>query len=196
MICSFDFVCNRNFRRSTTSILLFVAFNIFQVRLAFSFSSNSKISLRRPSWFPCHHVSLAVSHPSDRIIMAATATPTEAMSAAATEALGKKVEFVSTSGGGGSGGGGATTGALVDTISGIKYFVKTARNKLDMLRAEYLGIKEMAETKTIQVPTPIAFGEHKPTGQAFAIFEYLEFCRGGSQFELGVQLAKVRVFVL
>lgn len=52
----------------------------------------------------------------------------------------------------------------------------------------------MALTKTIQVPTPIAFGTHDR--RAFVLFEYLDFCGGGSQYELGVQLAKVglRVF--
>eukprot|EP00980_Cylindrotheca_fusiformis_P001245 scaffold332_cov117-Cylindrotheca_fusiformis.AAC.5 len=67
-----------------------------------------------------------------------------------------------------------------------------ARNKLDMLMAEYLGVQEMADSNTIMVPTPIAFGEHAQTGQAFCIFEYLELCGGGNQFELGVKLAKVR----
>jgi fructosamine-3-kinase len=28
-----------------------------------------------------------------------------------------------------------------------------------MLRAEYLGVKEMADTQSIRVPTPIAYGE-------------------------------------
>ena len=60
-----------------------------------------------------------------------------------------------------------------------------------MLRAEYEGVKAMSETGTIQVPTPIAFGEFEKTGQGFALFEYLNFCGGGSQFELGVHLAKM-----
>eukprot|EP00546_Thalassionema_frauenfeldii_P008131 CAMPEP_0178912122 /NCGR_PEP_ID=MMETSP0786-20121207/10082_1 /TAXON_ID=186022 /ORGANISM="Thalassionema frauenfeldii, Strain CCMP 1798" /LENGTH=191 /DNA_ID=CAMNT_0020584659 /DNA_START=137 /DNA_END=709 /DNA_ORIENTATION=- len=114
------------------------------------------------------------------------------MAQAVSEAFdGREVNLVPTGGAGGSGGGGATTSAMVDTISGDKYFVKSARNKLDMLRAEYLGVKEMADTNTIQVPTPIAFGQHEPTNQAFCIFEYLEFCGGGNQYELGVQLAKM-----
>lgn len=121
-------------------------------------------------------------------------SPTETMAQAVSDAFdGREVNLVPTAGGGGTGGGGATTSAMVDTISGSKYFVKSARNKLDMLRAEYLGVKEMADTNTIQVPTPIAFGQHDPTNQAFCIFEYLEFCGGGNQFELGVQLAKVKM---
>jgi len=118
-------------------------------------------------------------------------TPTDVMSTAVSEALGKPVTLVPTRGGGGSGGGGATTSAMVDKETGNKYFIKSARNKLDMLMAEYLGVKAMSETNTIQVPTPVAFGEHEPTKQAFAIFEFLEFCSGGNQFELGVRLAKV-----
>jgi fructosamine-3-kinase len=115
------------------------------------------------------------------------------MSAAASQALGRKVQLVSTTGGGSSGGGGASTFAVLDKLSDddTKYFCKSARGKFDMLRAEYEGVKAMSETGTIQVPTPIVYGEYPPTGQAFVLFEYLKFCGGGSQFELGQQLAKV-----
>ena len=146
--------------------------------------------LRTTYSFYLHSFILKGASDSSTILMS---TPTEAMSDVVSEALGRKVELVSTQGGGGSGGGGATTSAVVDKISGDKYFVKTARNKFDMLMAEYLGVKKMADTNTIQVPTPIAFGEHKKTGQAFCVFEYLEFCGGGNQFELGAKLAKVRI---
>ncbi len=63
-----------------------------------------------------------------------------------------------------------------------------------MLNAEYEGVKEMAETGTIKVPRPIAFGEFhgKPRNMAFVVFEYLQFVGGGSGYELGQQLAKVR----
>jgi fructosamine-3-kinase len=109
-----------------------------------------------------------------------------------SEALGRDdVELKSASGGGASGGGGATTGAVLDSKTNTKYFVKSARGGLDMLRAEYEGVKAMAETNTIQVPTPVAFGVHAGTNQAFAVFEYLEFCGGGSQYELGVKLAQM-----
>ena len=124
-------------------------------------------------------------------------TPTDSMSKAASEALGKPVEFVSSGGGGLSGGGGATTSTVVDKLTNTKYFVKMARNKYDMLYAEYLGVNEMHLTNTIKVPTPIACGKHSTTNQAFCIFEYLEFVGGskGSQFQLGVELAKVSYFV-
>lgn len=120
-------------------------------------------------------------------------TPTDSMSHAASEALGKPVEFVSSGGGGMSGGGGATTSTVVDKLTNAKYFVKMARNKYDMLYAEYLGVNEMHQTNTIKVPKPIACGKHSKTNQAFCIFEYLEFVGGskGSQFQLGVELAKV-----
>jgi fructosamine-3-kinase len=79
----------------------------------------------------------------------------------------------------------------LDKITNQKYFVKSARGGLEMLRAEYEGVKAMSDTRTIQVPTPVAFGQHEATRQAFAVFEYLEFCGGGSQYELGVNLAKM-----
>jgi hypothetical protein len=119
----------------------------------------------------------------------------DAVSTAASESLGRTVELVSTTGGGYAGGGGATTSALLDKATDTKYFLKSAYGEYDMLRAEYEGVKAMSETNTIQVPTPIAFGEHVKdganSGQAFVLFEYLEFCGGGDQYELGVQLAKV-----
>ncbi|KAL7579408.1 hypothetical protein ACA910_014077 [Epithemia clementina (nom. ined.)] len=58
-----------------------------------------------------------------------------------------------------------------------------------MLRAEYLGIKEMFETRTIRVPEPIAFGEYK--NKKFVLFEYLDFKGSGSQYELGQKLAQM-----
>ena len=118
---------------------------------------------------------------------------TEAVSEAASKALGKKVKLVSTSGGGYSGGGGASTSALLDKETNTKYFLKSARNGLAMLRAEYEGVKAMSDTGAIQVPTPIAFGEFEKTGQGFALFEYLEFCGadGAYQYDLGVNLAKM-----
>jgi fructosamine-3-kinase len=115
----------------------------------------------------------------------------DAMSQAASEALGRKVELVAMSGGGASGGGGASASAVLDKMKNTKCFVKSARGELKMLRAECEGVKAMAETNTIQVPTPIAHGEHAPTNQAFVLFEHLKFCGGGSQCDLGVMLAKV-----
>lgn len=132
--------------------------------------------------------------PELRFSMSSTpASFSEAVSVAASKALGEKVSLVATSGGGYSGGGGASTSALLDKETNNKYFLKSARNGLDMLRAEYEGVKAMADTGAIQVPTPITFGEFEKTGQGFALFEYLEFCGAGgaSQYDLGVNLAKM-----
>uniref|UniRef100_A0A7S4AXP1 protein-ribulosamine 3-kinase n=1 Tax=Pseudo-nitzschia australis TaxID=44445 RepID=A0A7S4AXP1_9STRA len=128
----------------------------------------------------------------------ATTTFLDTVSNAASKTLGRNVRLEPTTGGGAAGGGGATTGAVLDKETNTRYFIKSARNGYAMLRGEYEGVKAMSETlasstSTLRVPTPIAFGEHESTGQAFALFEYLEFCGGGSngQYELGVALAKM-----
>lgn len=118
----------------------------------------------------------------------------DAMSEAVSKSLGRTVHLKPTSGAGSSGGGGARTSAVVDPETGTKYFVKSASGRHDMLRAEYLGVKAMFETQTIRVPKPIAFGGGGGPGNnnaAFVVFEYLDFCGGGSGKELGVQLAKM-----
>lgn len=124
------------------------------------------------------------------------ATLLDSMSKACTDALGKEVHLMPATGGGVSGGGGASVSAAVDENTGTKYFIKSASTSgggSEMLYAEYRGVKEMSETETIKVPKPIAFGEHhgEPRDVAFVVFEYLEFCGGGSHFELGRQLAKL-----
>jgi len=137
--------------------------------------------------------------PSTRLQMAkATVTFMESLSKAASDALGRTVQLEPSRGGGYSGGGGASTSAVSDTATGTKYFVKSASGEeaSNMLRAEYLGVKSMSDTKTIRVPTPVAFGTHENPAlggrsQSFVIFEYLEFAGGGSQYELGKQLAKM-----
>lgn len=117
-----------------------------------------------------------------------TGTYIDYLSQKVSEALGREIKLKESFGAGLSGGGGAFTSTAVDQ-DGTKYFIKSATGKIAMLEAEYLGIKETAETKTIRVPTPIAFGEHR--NRAFAVFEFLEFCRGGSEYELGQQLARM-----
>lgn len=120
----------------------------------------------------------------------------DSMSQACSAHLNRNVALKPASGGGSSGGGGASVSAAIDEITGQKYFIKSASvsgggNK--MLLAEYMGVKEMSETNTIKVPKPIAFGEHHGAGRhiAFVVFEYLEFCGGGSGFELGQNLAQM-----
>ena len=118
------------------------------------------------------------------------------MSEACTKSLGTPVQLEPASGGGAGGGGGASISAAVDKSSGNKYFIKKASlpSGSKMLHAEYEGVKSMADTNTIKVPKPIAFGEFhgEPRNCAFVVFEYLQFCGGGSGYELGQQLAKVR----
>jgi len=114
----------------------------------------------------------------------------EAMSEEVSKALGRTVQLKPTSGGGGTGGGGATASAVLDPETDTRYFVKSAPGRYNMLKAEYTGVKEMAETNTIRVPNPIAYGKSL-NNFAFVVFEYLDFCGGGSQYELGVQLAKM-----
>jgi fructosamine-3-kinase len=146
-------------------------------RITFSKRANSNVSVSRK---------LMMSSSSSSSFL-------DTVSNAASEALGKDIQLVSTIGGGASGGGGATTGAVLDKNTNTKYFIKStsARNGYDMLRAEYEGVKAMSNTNTIRVPTPITFGTYKETNQSFVLFEYLEFCGGGSQYELGVALAKM-----
>lgn len=126
---------------------------------------------------------------------AATKSYMDVLSEAASEALGRSVSFKPTSGGGGSGGGGATTSAVVDENTSKKYFVKSAGiGKFDMLHAEYVGCREMANTGTLRVPIPVAFGRYQQASRSFVIFEYLEFCGSGGgayQRTLGKQLAQM-----
>ena len=118
-----------------------------------------------------------------------TETFIDSLSKAASDALGRAVELEPSSGGGASGGGGASTSAVSDKLTGEKFFCKSAINGRDMLYAEYMGVKEMADTNTIKCPRPVAFGEH--SSRAFVLFEYLQFTSGGSQYEMGQQLARM-----
>ena len=107
-----------------------------------------------------------------------------------SQALGRTVQVTPTSGGGASGGGGASTGLVQDPATGTNYFVKVASSsRLDMLQAEYRGVQELAASQTMRVPTPICVG--KDGTRAFCVFEYLQFCSGGSGRETGVTLAKM-----
>jgi fructosamine-3-kinase len=99
------------------------------------------------------------------------------------------------SSGGGGGGGGASVGAVTDAAGkGPKFFCKTAgASAASMLNAEYLGLKEMADTHTIKVPTPICAGE--AAGQSYAVFEFLNMGRSSSAkfTECGEQLARMHL---
>lgn len=112
--------------------------------------------------------------------------------------------IAATTGGGFSGGGGgASTNTVLDATTNTKYFLKSASaTSAEMLRAEFLGVQEMANSQTIRVPTPICFfasqGEEEGRQRhAFVVFEYLQFCIGGNdcihqlEWTMGVQLAKM-----
>jgi fructosamine-3-kinase len=92
--------------------------------------------------------------------------------------------------GGYSGGAGTATFVVEDSASGERFFVKSGAGMLRMLAAEFRGIQEISDTRTIRVPRPVAAGEG-PGSQAFAIFECLRFAPGGSQFELGQHVARM-----
>jgi fructosamine-3-kinase len=170
-------------QRSIYALLAFTIFQFTPTIFAFSTFPATTITTRQHLHRRVSHLWLQMSKPN-------TGDPyVEALSKAASESLGRTVQLEQTTGGGFSGGGGASTSAVVDPATGTKYFVKAASGAKDMLLAEYLGVKDMAETKTIRVPTPVAFGEHG--SRAFVIFEHLEFSGGGSQYELGQQLAKM-----
>ncbi|GKZ00420.1 hypothetical protein MPSEU_000994900 [Mayamaea pseudoterrestris] len=156
---------------------------------AFRFTS----PIRRPAQFPFKSLfSRRNTCQSMSSSSSSSISFTEAISKAAADALGRPVNLEPTQGGGGSGGGGASTSAVLDASTGTKYFVKSAtKDKSNMLYAEYLGVKEMADTNTIKCPRPIAYGDYNNGRTSFVLFEYLEFTGGGSQYELGQQLAKM-----
>lgn len=150
--------------------------------------------MRSLSWFMLIPTVLSFTHSklpkSNRFLSKmVSADVMDAMSIEVSKVLGREVKLTAATGGGASGGGGASTSAVMDPETSTKYFVKAAWGEIDMLRAEYLGIKEMSESQTIRVPTPIAFG--KTGSKAFVLFEYLNFCGGGSGYDMGVQLAKM-----
>lgn len=124
------------------------------------------------------------------------------VSASVSRALGREVRLEATDGEGGGlsgGGGGAAVSTVTDPDTGTRYFVKSAPISSGggrMLRAEYLGVKEMAAAAAetgaddaIKVPDPVAYGEGGPNNEAFVVFEYLRFTGGGSGRELGRRLA-------
>jgi fructosamine-3-kinase len=138
--------------------------------------------------------------------MAVSSDLLELVSQEVSHALGRssvQALIAASTGGGFSGGGGASTNTVVDATTKTKYFLKSASaTSAAMLRAEYLGVQEMANSQTIRVPTPICCfpsqeDEERPQRHAFVVFEYLQFCSGGSdtthllERTMGVQLAKM-----
>jgi fructosamine-3-kinase len=113
----------------------------------------------------------------------------ERVSDEVSSALGRQIILTRGNGGGFAGGGGASTSVLIDEATQGKYFLKSSYGDNDMLKAEYHGVKAMSDTNTIKVPKPIAHG--KCDSQTFVVFEYVNFCSGGSGQELGINLAKM-----
>ena len=143
-------------------------------------------------------VSVKVHVPSWQIQMSSEPSLMDCMSHVCSQSLGRTIQLKPTSGGNGAaGGGGATVRTVLDTLSGTKYFVKSApmaqQGAATMLRAEYIGVQEMANTRTIKVPTPIAFGSGGPQNTAFLILEYIDLSLVGesSAYEMGQQLAQM-----
>jgi fructosamine-3-kinase len=73
------------------------------------------------------------------------------------------------------------------------YFVKINQaSRLEMFRAEALGLKQMLATQTIRVPKPICFGTSD--NQSYLVLEWLDFARGGEHHsweKMGRQLASM-----
>ena len=70
------------------------------------------------------------------------------------------------------------------------YFVKLNHaGALEMFEAEADGLREIAGTKTIRVPSPICSG--RTGAQAYFVMEFINLGGGGSQFQLGERLARL-----
>ncbi|MEM9214977.1 MAG: fructosamine kinase family protein [Cyanobacteria bacterium P01_F01_bin.150] len=72
------------------------------------------------------------------------------------------------------------------------YFLKlNDASRVNMFEAEALGLREMAETQTIQAPRPICWGT--ADGSAYIVMEWLEIGRGSRQSwaKMGQQLAEM-----
>jgi hypothetical protein len=126
----FYWIATFNIIFSTTTTTILVV-RLFRPSTAFIATPNTSSS----------SCSRAASSLLQKMSSSSTETFIGTVSKKVTEALGRTVELVSTSGGGYSGGGGASTSALLDKATNTKYFLKSARGGLDMLRAEYEGIK-------------------------------------------------------
>lgn len=90
------------------------------------------------------------------------------------------------------GGGDINTAYRIDGDAGLSYFIKLNRaGLLPMFAAEYDGLREMAATATVRVPTPIVYGSVDK--QSFLVLEHIGFevSSTESQRLLGKQLAEM-----
>ena len=70
------------------------------------------------------------------------------------------------------------------------YFLKlNHKNTIAMLAAEADGLREIAATKTIKVPSPVCLGTVNK--KAYLVLEYIRFTNEKSQMQLGENLAKL-----
>ena len=68
--------------------------------------------------------------------------------------------------------GGCINSAFVLQGKNKSYFIKLNRaNLLPMFKAEFLGLKEIAQSDTVKVPNPLLYGSL--ADKAFLIMEYL-----------------------
>jgi fructosamine-3-kinase len=75
-----------------------------------------------------------------------------------------------------------------------RYFVKLNHaNLIEMFAAEFAGLSELTQTKTVKVPTPITFGQTENT--SFLVLEFLDLIRATPQSErlFGEQLAQLHL---
>ncbi len=86
------------------------------------------------------------------------------------------------------GGGWINQTCRISGRDGRHYFVKlNAADQLEMFSAEVAGLNEIAATKTVHVPHPVAYGI--ASSQAFLVLEYLDLGGRGNSALLGEQLA-------
>jgi protein-ribulosamine 3-kinase len=112
----------------------------------------------------------------------------DAIEAAISDALGRRFENASRS----PVGGGCINEAWRLESGDDSVFLKlNSADRLSMFEAERLGLDEIAETRTVRVPRPIAIGT--AADRAWLAMEFVAFGAGGreSQAELGRQLARL-----
>ncbi|HEY5993439.1 MAG TPA: fructosamine kinase family protein [Gallionellaceae bacterium] len=86
------------------------------------------------------------------------------------------------------GGGDINSACRLEGKDGARYFAKlNDADKHAMFAAEYAGLKEMAHTRSVRVPQPVAHGVCGPL--AFLVLEYLDLGGSGDAGLLGEQLA-------
>ena len=92
-------------------------------------------------------------------------------------------------------GGGCINDAYRVVIQDRVLFVKLNQTAgLDMFEAETDGLRELAATQSIRVPSPICCGS--AGGQSYLVMEFINLGGVGSQVQLGERLAKLHAVAL